>query len=506
MCSLRRKTAKKKGVELNLEIRAVVYDPEQAGDQLLFVAENNFADFKWPCPDLKTIAAAQDFTGKAGQVLSVSSVAEKQEKVYRTIAVGLGKSDELCLEGVRKALSKGLGEAENLKIETLLVAPWHCESLPLKDVIRALAETAEIQSYRFNRYLSEKKESNLKALHFGYTNEQETGVAEGIKVGQALGQSTNLARSLVNEPANIMTPQQLADEAEKAGAEYGFEVEIHDEESIAKLGMKAFLEVGKASVNKPRLIVMRHKGNPVQPDEILGYVGKGITFDSGGLSIKPGTSMPTMKYDMGGAGAVIGTMSAIARQKLPINVVAVVAACENLISGTGYRPGDIIDSMAGKTILIESTDAEGRLTLADAVHYILTVEKVHTVLDIATLTGAAIVALGNTTTGVVTNEQALYDRLQAASEQSGERIWQLPSFPEYKELNKTPLADLKNTGGRGAGTVTAALFIEAFVQEKPWIHLDIAGTAYAGKTRDYLSEGATGVGVRLLYHFAETFV
>lgn len=489
-----------------MEIRALVYSPEVAGDQLLFVAEDAYGDYKWPCSDFKAIAEAQGFKGESGQVFSACYVGKEQKGVCRVIGVGLGKADKLCLEEVRKALSKGLKEAEGLKVETLTVAPWNWEQLPLEGVARVMAETAVISSYRFDRYLSEKKEPSLKVLQLGYTKEQEVNVLQGLKVGQALGQATNLARDLVNEPANIMTPEQLAIAAQRAGAEHGFEVEVHDEEAIVELGMKAFLEVGKASVNRPRLIVMRHMGNPDQPEEILGYVGKGLTYDSGGLSIKPGTSMPTMKFDMGGAGAVIGAMSVIAREKLPLNVVAVVAACENLISGTGYRPGDIIESMAGKTILIESTDAEGRLTLVDAVHYILTKEKVHTVVDIATLTGAVMVALGGTTTGVVTNDQALYDKMQAAAEQSGERIWQLPSFPEYKELNKTPLADLKNTGGRGAGTVTAALFIEAFVQEKPWIHLDIAGTAFASKARDYLSEGATGVGVRLLYHFAETFV
>lgn len=489
-----------------MEIRGLLYSPEAVGDQLVLVAEDSFEAYEWPCPQLEKIAAAQGFKGEAGQIIAASMVGEDRESVRRVIVVGLGAEDELCLEGVRKALGSGLKEAEKLKVEVLTAAPRVWKRLPVADVARAMAETAKISGYRFDRYLSEKKEAGLKVLQLGYTQEQEADVLRGLKVGQALGRATNLARDLVNEPANAMTPGQLAAEAKKAGAEHGFEVEVHKEEAIVRLGMKAFLEVGKASANKPRLIVMRYRGNPAQPEEILGFVGKGITYDSGGLSIKPGTSMPTMKYDMAGAGAVIGAMSAIAREQLPLNVVAVVAACENLISGTGYRPGDIIETMAGKTVLIESTDAEGRLTLADAVHYILTEEKVHTVVDIATLTGAVIVALGATTTGVITNQQALYDKMQDAAGKSGERIWQLPGFAEYKELNKTPLADLKNTGGRGAGTVTAGLFIEAFAQKKPWIHLDIAGTAFADKGRDYFAEGATGVGVRLLYHFAETYL
>ena len=489
-----------------VEIRALIYSPETVGDVLLFVAEDGFADYQWPCDDVKAIAEAQGFKGESGQVFSTAYLAGDTGTVRRLIVVGLGKLAELELEGVRKALSRGLDEADKLKVTSLTTAPWGWDSLALKDVARALAETAILKGYRFERYHEKKKESSLKTLQLGYEEEQEVDVLAGLKVGVTLGQSTNLARDLVNEPGNQMTPAQLAQAAQQAGEEYGFEVEVFEEKASEELGMEAFLAVGRASVNRPRLIVMRYFGKPDKPDEVLGYVGKGITFDSGGLSLKPAGGMAGMKYDMAGSAAVIGAMSAIAREKLPLNVVAVVAACENLVSSTGYRPGDIIGSMAGKTILIESTDAEGRLTLADAVHYIIEKEKVNTVVDIATLTGAAIVALGNTTTGVVTNDQKLYEKMQAASEQCGERIWQLPSFPEYREQNKTPFADLKNTGGRPAGTVTAGLFIEAFVQDKPWIHLDIAGTASASKPRDYLAEGATGVGVRLLYHFAGTFI
>lgn len=488
-----------------VEIRAVVYDRELVNDVLLFVMEDGIKEQEWPVENVQSLFEAQGFSGKFGEVFSYVYVQEGAEP-RKVIVAGLGTVAELSLEKVRKALGKGIKEAEKLKIRTLTIAPWTIDSFTVQDVTRALTEAALLSAYRFDRYLSEQKEISLRSLQIAYDISNEGDVMAGIKLGQILGQSTNLARNLVNEPANVLTPKRLAQEAQKAGDEYGFEVEVFEPEAIAALNMKAFLEVGKASANTPRLIVMRHFGSPDQAEKILGLVGKGLTYDSGGLSIKPGDSMGTMKYDMAGSAAVIGAMAAIAQANLPLNVVAVVAACENLISGTGYRPGDIISSMAGKSILIDSTDAEGRLTLADAVHYIITEEKVHTVVDVATLTGAAIVALGNTTTGVVTNNQDLYAKLQAASEQSGERVWQLPSFPEYREQNKTPLADLKNTGGRAAGTITAGLFIEAFVQEKPWLHLDIAGTAFTAKELDYLIEGGTGVGVRLLYHFATSFV
>lgn len=489
-----------------MDVRALLYGPEVIDALLLFVAEDQMEEYAWPCEGMKHLCDAQGFTGKFGEVATIHVMPEGQTQTRRAIVAGLGKAEDLCLEKIRKALGKAFKEGEKLKVESLTMVPWSLEKLSLSDVIRSLTEAAILSTYRFDRYLSEKKERKLKSLQIGYEASQEVQVIQGLKVGLTLGQTTNLARTLVNEPANVMTPEQLAKEAVQAGKEYGFSVEVLEQEAIEKLGMIAFLEVGKASVNKPRLIIMRHMGNPEKPDEILGLVGKGLTFDSGGLSLKPAEGMGNMKSDMGGSAAVIGAISAIARENLRLNVVAIVAACENLISGIGYRPGDIIGSMAGKSILIESTDAEGRLTLADAVHYTITKEKANTIVDVATLTGAAIIALGNTTTGVITNNQGLYGRLQSASDQSGERVWQLPSFPEYREQNKTAYADLKNTGGRPAGTITAGLFIEAFVQDKPWLHLDIAGTAFSAKEGDYLTEGGTGVAVRLLYHFAESFV
>lgn len=489
-----------------MDVRALVYSADLQEDFLIFVCEDEFTEYNWPNATIGQLIQAQSFSGKFGETASVVYLEEGQKSPRKAVVAGLGKNQELNLEKVRKALGKALKEAEKLKAQGLTVLPWTLDVLSVADVARAVTETSIIASYNFDRYLQEKKERNLKSLQVCYHSEQEVEVIRAIKVGQTLGKSTNLARNLVNEPANFMTPQRLAEEAVQAGQEYGFEVEVLEEEAIRELGMTAFLEVGKASTNRPRLIIMRHMGAHNQPDQIFGLVGKGLTFDSGGLSIKQAQGMGDMKYDMAGSAAVIGAMSAIAREKLPLNVVAVVAACENLISGNGYRPGDILDSMSGKTILIESTDAEGRLTLADAVHYIITKENATTVVDVATLTGAVIVALGGVTTGVITNDAKLYQNLQVASEQAGERVWQLPSFPEYKKQNKTPLADIKNTGGRGAGSITAGLFVEAFVQDKPWLHLDIAGTAFAAKDGDYLTQGATGVGVRLLYHLVETYI
>ncbi|HOK31746.1 MAG TPA: leucyl aminopeptidase [Limnochordia bacterium] len=489
-----------------MEVRALPFNSEVPGDLLLLLSEEELKDYPWPKASLKELFEAQGFTAKLGETASCVYLPEGAEKTVKVVAAGLGKGEKLTLEEVRRALGAGLKEADRLKSEVLTVLPWQNAQLPAGQAARAITEAYFLAAYRFNRYLKEQRECSVRTLQVGYLPEQEVEVIAALKVGQTLGEATNLARDLVNEPANVLTPERLAQEAQRAGEKYGFAVEVLGEEEIEKLGMEAFLAVGRASANGPRLIIMRHLGDPANPEQVLGLVGKGLTFDSGGLSLKQAKGMETMKFDMAGAAAVIGAMGALAREKVRVNVVAVVAACENLISGKGFRPGDIIGSRAGKSILVETTDAEGRLTLADAVHYMVSAEKASVVVDVATLTGAVIVALGNLTTGVLTNDQSLFERLQRASQQSGERVWQLPSFPEYREQNKTPYADLRNVGGREAGAITAGLFIGEFVEDTPWLHLDIAGTAFREKDGDYLQKGATGVGVRLLYHFAETYL
>jgi len=304
---------------------------------------------------------------------------------------------------------------------------------------------------------------------------------------------------LVNEPANVLNPIELAQRAKIAGDTSGFEVEILEEDRIKELNMEAFIKVASASDNPPRLIVMRYRGDKDNEKNILGLVGKGVTYDSGGLSIKSSEEMLTMKCDMGGAASVIGAMSAISQLKLKVNVVGVIAACENMISGSSYRPGDIIKSMAGKTIAIGSTDAEGRLTIIDAMNYIIEKEKATKIIDIATLTGSSIKALGRVATAVVSNNDDFYEELYKASFKAGEKIWRLPIFKEYKELIKSDIADLTNSSG-DPGVITAALFIGEFVQNKPWIHMDIAGTSWSNESVGYLSKGGTGIGVRTLYY------
>ncbi len=451
---------------------------------------------------VETIVACNDFEGKFKESLGFR-LSNPLGQVNKVVLIGLGSKAEVDSEKLRKLVACAYGEVKRLKSKTASVILPEGTAVTFAEQTKVMTESFLMSMYSFDTYQGEKKPTGVTEVSFIVTEDDLAEAKEGIVEGQILGETTVLARQLVNEPANVMTPENLGEEVAKIGQESGFEVEVFAEEKITALGMTAFLEVARAAANRPRLIVMRYFGDTGNTQQLLGLVGKGLTFDSGGLSVKPTESMVYMKCDMGGAAATIGAMSAIARLGLKINVIAVVAACENMIAGKGYRPGDIIQTMAGKTVFIGNTDAEGRLTLADAVHYIVAHEGVAQVVDIATLTGAAVIALGHSTSLVVTNNQELYASLEKASQVSGEKVWQMPSFPEYQEMLKSKVADLTNSAGRAGSSITAGLFIGEFVQKKPWLHIDIAGTAWTEKPEDYISLGGTGVGVRLLYHLVK---
>ena len=355
---------------MNLQIRSSNKSESITNNRLMFVTEEMIADQKLDLEEQfwGQVINFEELKGSFGEITAHKVIEDQQQ--YNLIVAGLGKKAEVNLEKLRQATGKALKEADRLKIKQISVLPFKL-NMAVVDQIRALVEAALLVNYRFDKYLSEKKQLALEELIVVYENGQGEEVELGIAQGKVLAEATALARDLVNEPANVLTPAKLADYAVQAGEEAGFVVKVFEEEQIAELKMDAFLAVAQATVNRPRLIVMRYFGDKQNQGEVLGLVGKGLTYDSGGLSIKPGDSMITMKSDMAGAAAVIGAMSAIAQQNLKVNVVAVIAACENLISGTGYRPGDIINTMAGKSVFISSTDAEGRLTLADAIHYII---------------------------------------------------------------------------------------------------------------------------------------
>lgn len=416
------------------------------------------------------------------------------------IVLGLGKAEELTVDSMRKSFAKAVRELKKIKAENVKVCTGNMELKDVNELVKGLVEGMVLGAYKFDKFKTYKKDEKNLVINL---SEKLSSAKETLEESLVLAQGTIIARDLVNEPANIMNPTLLADHAIEFGAKYGFEVEVKGLKKIEELGMKAFLAVARGSVHEPKLIVMRYNGDPDNMDVREGLVGKGLTFDTGGYSLKPSTSMDTMKSDMGGSAAVIGAMSIIAQRKLKKNVVAVVAACENAISGDSYKPGDIIGSMGGKNIEILNTDAEGRLTLIDAVHYIIDKEKVNSVVDIATLTGAALVALGTTTTAVLANDDKFYATLEEASKSTGEFVWRMPITEEYKEMNKSKVADLKNIGGKFAGTITAGLFIGEFVQDKPWMHLDIAGTSWSDSSLPYSEIGGTGEGARILYELVK---
>ena len=442
---------------------------------------------------LNSLKAKKVFEGKSGQIFYKTT-----EDLNYEIFVGLGKFEELEREDLINVVAKGIKQAEKLKIDNLSINFIKANGLCTGGVTKSIVQGVKLACYKFDKYKSNKESYNPHVTIIGGPREKIDKMRAKVEEASNVADGIILARNLVNEPANVLYPETLAERAVEAGKESGFEVEVFDEKQIEELGMKAFLEVGKGSVHKPRLIVMRYMGN-ANSDERVGLVGKGLTFDTGGYSLKPSTSMDTMKSDMGGAAAVIGTMKALAKNKVEKNVIAVVAACENAISGGSYKPGDIIGSMAGKTIEVLNTDAEGRLTLVDAITYIIEKEKVDKVVDVATLTGAVLVALGTEITGVLSNDDAFYEELLVAAKRTGEKFWRLPNDKCFKKLYRGDVADLKNTGGRNGGTITAGMFIEEFVQNKPWLHLDIAGTSWTNSGNDITPKGGTGAPVATLY-------
>lgn len=443
---------------------------------------------------LSKLNDAGSFKGAEGEIFALPEV---KESVCYILYTGLGKREDFTVEGFKVAIANAVKKAKSLKVKTVGISLCVWEKLCVGGNVKAIAEAATLAQYEFSYQTTKTKAEPLTIYLTGVPQEKLARAEEVLNEAMNIAQGVCLARDLTNEPSNILYPETLASRVVAMGEEIGLEVEVMDENQIKALGMEAFLAVGGSSTKKPRLIVMRYRGDETS-EEVLGLVGKGLTYDTGGYSIKPTASMLTMYSDMGGAAAVIGAMYAICKNKVKKNIIGVVAACENVISADAYKPGDIIKTMAGKTIEIVNTDAEGRLTLADAVTYIIEKEKVTKVIDLATLTGAALSALGTTTTAVVTNDEDFYNSLQEAAAKSGEAFWQLPSTKVYKDLNKSKVADLKNAVATYAGTITAGLFVGEFVQDLPWIHLDIAGTAWTQEAKGYMTPGATGTPVRTL--------
>ena len=430
------------------------------------------------------------FTGALGQIACIRDYQSGSAAVF----VGLG--DAVTPEALRRGTDRLMVWANRQRVTQLGIAAGHLR----EEGLRSVAEAAVMAVYQYTEYLTVQPVHSLEQVVI----ETEENLLAAGEEGAALGQAVNVARDLVNEPSNVQTPLRLAQEVQALGEAWGFQVAVLEEEQIRSLRMEALYQVSKGSPNPPAVIVMRHMGDPDHPETVTGLIGKGVTYDSGGLNLKSGQRFTTMKHDMAGGGTVIGAMCAIARQHLPANVVAVVSACENLISGTAYKPGDIIGSMGGKTIQINSTDAEGRLTLSDAITYALPSEHVSRLIDIATLTGAARRILGEYGAPVLGNDDALWSALAAGAEHAGELVCRVPLVPDARAKIRGDVSDLLNTSlAETGGMVTAALFIEEFVEGTPWMHIDAAGPLWLDHDMPYTPKGGSGWGVRALYHMVK---
>jgi leucyl aminopeptidase len=363
-------------------------------------------------------------------------------------------------------------------------------------------------NFETGTYQAEKKDSKaITSLRLGgFSAKEETDLNSGIRHGQVVAEAQNFARELANEPANRLTPRLFSERTAAIAKGAGLDVDILDEKRLQELKMGAFLSVAQGSEEPPRMIVLSYTPDDWKDGQaVLGLVGKGVTFDSGGISIKPSQGMEKMKYDMAGAAAMVGAMQALAALKPRRKVMAVVPLTENLLSGRAQKPGDVQIAMSGKSIEVVNTDAEGRLVLADALHYARQLGATH-VVDAATLTGAVFVALGHVNVGAFTNNQAFLDGLLESSRAVGEKIWPLPLDDEYHDNITSSVADIQNVGkGRGGGAINGAMFLKEFVGDTPWIHLDIAGVAWLEEGKPWMTKGPTGVGVRTLVHLAENF-
>lgn len=444
-----------------------------------------------------------EITGKMGETTLIHTLGKMAPA--RVMVIGLGSQDGFTLDSVRRIAAESCRRLRRIGVETVATIAHGAGmgGLDAAPVGQAIAEGAILGLYRFDKYKSPSEDRrDLKNLNIiesdaSKTQDLEAGVAEGTVIAEAV----NLCRDMVGEPANFMTPSRMAETALDVAREAGMKLEVFDRPDMVERGMGAILGVAQGSDEPPKFIVMSYNGDPDDDTNNLGLLGKGITFDSGGISIKPATNMGAMKGDMAGGASVISAMKAIGKLRPKINVTAIVAATENMPGGRAQRPGDIVRTSSGKTIEIDNTDAEGRLVLADAAVYANSIGLTR-IVDVATLTGAMSVALGTVCTGAFGNDRELTDQVISAGESVGERIWELPTYDDYKEQYRSEVADIKNTGGRGAGSITGAMIIGEFVGDSSWVHLDIAATSTSDKVRGYNPKGPTGVPVRTLIGLA----
>ena len=442
-----------------------------------------------------------DMDGKLGTTLLLHSV--PHTLCDRVMLVGLGKERDFRAKEYREAIRasvKALASTQANEIVSYL-SELHVKKHDVEWMVEQATVATVDAFYRFDQFKSRQDEAAKEPRKFTFAVPRRSDLADGergLQRGQAIAAGMKLAKDLANTPGNICTPTYLAEVSREMAVSFGAEAEVLGPKELAALKMDSFLSVAKGSDEEARFVILKHFGAKDKADRPVVLVGKGLTFDSGGISLKPGEGMDEMKYDMGGAAGVIGAFRAAVEMKLPINLICIVATCENMPSGRALKPGDIVTSMSGQTIEVLNTDAEGRLVLCDALTY---VERFNpaTVVDVATLTGACVVALGHIATGLYSNQDSLAKELLAAGEEVGDRAWHMPLWDEYQELLKSPFADMANIGGRAGGSISAACFLSRFAKAYDWAHLDIAGTAWRGGK----DKGSTGRPVPMLVQFLQ---
>ena len=448
------------------------------------------------------VLASGEFKAGANETLLLHAPAGLKAK--RLLLVGLGKLAKATPHAVRLASGTAVRFCKPRGIRTLAFALPESESLAPASSARAAAEGAIIGEVDTDTYRSDRKDLSVQSFTLVASGNDQAAVKAAFAEGVIVADSQNFARSLVNEPGNKLTPTIMGQRAAAMAKEVGLACEVHSTKKLHELKMGAFWSVSQGSEEPPALIVLRYEPKGVKGGPILGLVGKGITFDTGGISIKPAENMDKMKYDMAGGAAMLGAMRAIALLKPKVRVIAIVCAAENMPDGKAYKPGDVITAMSGKTIEIINTDAEGRLVLADGLCYAKQLGATH-LINAATLTGAVAVALGQVNAGAFSNDDPTFDKFNAALATSGEKFWRLPLGEEYAELIKSDIGDIKNTGGRFGGSITAAEFLKVFAEDTPWIHLDIAALAWIDDARPYIAKGPSGIAVRSILEWVRSY-
>jgi leucyl aminopeptidase len=483
---------------------------DRISSPLLVIFALDTADKKQKKPEIKLLTSNGPLGKATSSILSSGEFAAGScetvllhdpdgFKAQRILLVGVAK---LTTAEVRKAAGAAVRFAKPRKLRELTIAIP--EGLDALAATKALVEGAYIGNFDSDTYKSDRKDQSIEQLGVVGSGNQsaiETGIHEGV----ILGEAQNFTRSLVNEPGNIMTPAILGEKAAEMCRQYGLGCEVYGADKLKELKMGAFWAVTKGSQEPPALIVMTYEPKKAPASPVLGLVGKGITFDTGGISIKPADGMEKMKYDMAGGAAMIGAMRAIAQLKPAVRVIGIVCAAENMPSGTAMKPGDVAIAMSGKSIEIVNTDAEGRLVLADGLAYARQLGATH-LIDAATLTGACVVALGLVNAGCFANDEDAYRHFTEATEVSGERFWRLPLEDDYKDQIKSGIADIMNTGiSRWGGAINAAMFLKEFAEDTPWIHLDIAGLAWSDDAKPWMAKGPSGIAMRSITEWVRSY-